>query len=67
MKNLVGCAYQSSLFLSMILKLMIPLFMTVFEALNPTIEACTFTNAHGDEFENEGNIRLELPLRSLFE
>jgi hypothetical protein len=51
----------------MILKLMIPLFMTVFEALNPTIEACTFTNAHGDEFENEGNIRLELPLRSLFE
>jgi hypothetical protein len=45
---------------------MIPLFMTCFEALNLTIEACTYTSAHGDEFENESNIRLELPLRSLF-
>ncbi len=41
--------------------------MTCFEALNLTIEACTFTNAHGDEFENESNIRLELPLRSFYE
>jgi hypothetical protein len=46
---------------------MIPFFMTCFEALNPTIEACTFISVHGDEFENEGNIRLELPLRSVFE
>jgi len=46
---------------------MIPFFMRCFEALNPTIEACIFTSAHGDEFENEGNIKLELPLRSVFE
>jgi hypothetical protein len=41
-----------------------PLFMTCFETLNPTIEACT--SSHGDELEHEGNILgLEHLLRSL--
>jgi hypothetical protein len=37
------------------LKVVIPLLITCFETLNPTIETCT-SFGHGDEFKNEGNM-----------
>jgi hypothetical protein len=37
------------------LKIVVPLFMTYFETLNPIVEACT-SFGHGDEHEDENNI-----------
>ncbi len=37
------------------LKVVIPLLMTYFETINPSVEACTSTS-HGDEFEDESNM-----------
>ncbi len=37
------------------LKVIIPLFITCFETLNPTIETCA-SFGHGDELKDEGNM-----------
>ncbi len=55
MKNLVGHGDAIQLASEYDLKVVIPLVMTYFETLNPTIEACT-SFGHGDEPKDESNI-----------
>ncbi len=55
MENLVGSGDAIWLSFKYDLKVVIPLLITCFETLNPTIETCT-SFGHGDEFKNEGNM-----------
>jgi hypothetical protein len=54
-ENLVGHGDAIQLVFEDDLKVVIPLFMTYFETLNPIVEACT-SFGHGNELENESNI-----------
>jgi len=54
-ENLVGSGDAIQLSFEYDLKVVIPLFITCFETLNPTIETCA-SFGYGDEFKDEGNM-----------
>jgi hypothetical protein len=54
-ENLVGSGDAIQLSFEYDLKVVIPLFISCFETLNPTIETCA-SFGHGDELKDEGNM-----------
>jgi hypothetical protein len=67
LENLVGRGNSIQFASEYDLKVVIILFKTCFETLNPTIKTCT-SIGHSDELQNEGKMfGLEHPLRNLLE